>query len=107
MANIDETLNARLKTYGEFKDHAYIAQALKDVMHNAPKWGELSADKKEALEMVQHKIARILNGDPEYQDNWHDVIGYSRLIEIDLEARSHIVKVLTEQMAVLSNQRSV
>lgn len=29
-------------------------------------WQRLSPDKKEALEMIQHKIVRILNRDPEF-----------------------------------------
>ena len=24
---------------------------------------------------------KILNGDPNYVDNWHDIIGYAKLIE--------------------------
>jgi hypothetical protein len=30
--------------------------------------------------MIQHKIARILNGDPNYHDSWHDIGGYSKLV---------------------------
>lgn len=83
--NIDKTLEERGKKYGDFKDHAKIAQGLKAVMYECPNWGELSSDKKECLEMVAHKIARILNGDPEYLDNWHDIIGYTRLVEVNIE----------------------
>ena len=39
----------------------------------------LTPDKKEALEVIQHKIARILNGNPEFHDSWHDIVGYARL----------------------------
>ena len=35
--------------------------------------------------MVQHKIARILNGDPNYIDNWIDLVGYSQLVVNRLE----------------------
>jgi hypothetical protein len=28
-----------------------------------------------------HKVARILNGDPDYADSWRDIIGYARLVE--------------------------
>jgi hypothetical protein len=82
---IDETLKERGNRYGEFKDHAEISQSLKDVMRNFPGWNRLSDDKKEALEMIQHKIARILNGDPSYADSWHDITGYARLVEAQLE----------------------
>ena len=83
--DIDITLAGRLKTYGKFEDHAKIAQNLKAAMYDCPNWGELDSDMKEALEMVQHKVARILNGDPTYLDNWHDIIGYTRLVEKRLE----------------------
>lgn len=78
---IESTLRERGKRYGDFKTHADITQRLKDVMRDTPNWGSLSNDKKEALEMVAHKIGRILNGDPEYADSWHDIIGYSKLVE--------------------------
>lgn len=85
MSEIDKTLEERGKNYGEFRDHAKIAQGLKAEMQSCPKWPILPEDMKEALEMVQHKIARILNGDPMYLDNWHDIIGYTRLVEKRLE----------------------
>lgn len=85
MANVDSTLNERGKRYGEFKDHARIAQALKDVMRSTPGWSRLSPSQKESMEMQAHKQARILNGDPNYADSWHDIGGYTRLIEQELE----------------------
>jgi hypothetical protein len=42
---------------------------------------------REALEMVAHKIGRILNGDPKYHDSWHDIIGYTKLVADRLRAR--------------------
>ena len=81
MTDVDATLEQRGNRYGSFIDHAEITQSLKLVMHNTPNWSALSVDKKEALDMVAHKIARILNGDPEYKDSWHDISGYTQLIE--------------------------
>lgn len=82
--NIDETLAERGARYGEFKDHAVIAQDLQDVMRKAPGWVRLAPDQKQALSVVADKIARMLNGDPNYVDNWHDIIGYSKLVETRL-----------------------
>jgi hypothetical protein len=48
-------------------------------MGETPGWERLTPDKKEALEVIQHKIARILNGNPEFHDSWHDIVGYARL----------------------------
>jgi hypothetical protein len=50
-------------------------------MRTAPNWPTLPPDVREALEMIQLKVARILIGDPEYADNWHDIIGYAKLVE--------------------------
>lgn len=80
MPIVDEVLEERGKRYGSFKAHANIAQELKIAMFGTPGWHKLAPDQCEALEMIQHKIARILNGDPDYDDNWIDIAGYSTLI---------------------------
>ncbi|MFL0802569.1 MAG: DUF6378 domain-containing protein [Agarilytica sp.] len=85
LQTIESTLQERETRYGDFKSHAEITQSIKKAMYNSPNWIALSADKKEALEMVAHKIGRILNGDPEYHDSWHDIIGYTKLVEETLE----------------------
>lgn len=82
---IDETLKERGDRYGEFSEHARITQNMKRAMQDSPNWGKLPDDMKEALEMVAHKVGRILNGDPAYIDSWHDIIGYTRLVEKALE----------------------
>ncbi len=87
MNEVDKTLVERGARYGEFDEHAQISQRLKSCMFNSPKWHQLDDDQKEALEMVAHKIARILNGDPDYTDNWHDIGGYVRLVEKRLEKK--------------------
>lgn len=38
--------------------------------------------------MIQHKIGRVLNGDPNYDDNWIDICGYSKLIADELKGDS-------------------
>ena len=86
MSNITEILNERSDRYGTLMDHSQISQGLKEVLHAAPKWYDMSTDQREALEMIMHKTARILNGDPNYVDNWTDIIGYAKLVEMRLEA---------------------
>lgn len=80
MDDINTTLNERGTRYGEFTSHAVITQSLKRVMVDTTGWRKLSDDKKESLEMIAHKIGRILNGDPEYDDSWVDLSGYAQLI---------------------------
>lgn len=88
MLELDEvraTLVQRGSKYGPFPDHSRITQDLKRVMQRSPKWPLLSDDKREALEMIAHKIGRILNGDPEYRDSWVDIAGYAELVADELK----------------------
>jgi len=82
--NIDDTLAERQKTHGSFRVHAAIAQSLKDCIREHPGWASLNTSQREALEMVCHKIARMLSGNPNEIDHWHDCIGYCRLVEVEL-----------------------
>jgi len=82
--NVDTTLAERGNRYGDFKEHARITQNVKAAMVDSPNWVCLPLHMKEALEMMAHKVGRILNGDPQYKDSWHDIIGYIRLVEKDL-----------------------
>jgi len=77
----------RENLYGAFKNHAAISQGLQDVMRAAPGWARLTAPQKECLQMVQHKIARVLNGDPTYADNFVDIAGYAKLVADELEVK--------------------
>lgn len=81
MSTIDTTLAERGVRYGEFNQHAAVTQSMKLAMTATRNWATLPSDMKEALEMVAHKIGRILNGDPNYIDSWTDIIGYTRLVE--------------------------
>jgi Tfp pilus assembly protein PilF len=82
--SIDKTLKERGERYGAFSSHAALSQAFKDVAKTGDSYELLSASQLEALEMIFHKIARILNGDPDYPDSWHDVAGYASLVEKEL-----------------------
>ena len=82
--DIQEILKERRQHHGAFADHATVAQLLKDVMHNSRNWDKLTAVQKEGLEMVQHKIARILSGDPNIVDHWVDCQGYLKLVQDDI-----------------------
>jgi hypothetical protein len=79
--DVSATLAERGARYGDFTHHADIAQDLQDAMRGCSGWGRLTPDKRQALTVIADKIARILNGDPEYKDNWHDICGYAKLAE--------------------------
>lgn len=101
---VDTTLAERGSRYGKFVGHAAITQGLKDFMAGRSnkmskqekellsfqleqKWYNLDPDQKEALEMIAHKIGRILNGDPNYADSWHDIAGYAKLVDDRLNGK--------------------
>jgi hypothetical protein len=84
---IEGTLAERGKRYGSIAGHSAISQGIKRVMQESDKWKSLRDEQKECLEMIAHKIGRILNGDPNYHDSWHDIVGYSKLIADMLEAK--------------------
>ena len=86
MPDIDAILKERGNRYGNFAEHARITQDIKRAMYGSPNWNtRLTDDKKECLEMLAHKIGRILNGDPEYHDSWYDMIGYTKLVTDTLQ----------------------
>lgn len=82
MSQVDEVLKERLVRYGRFDDHSSISIELKDVIHFELNKRDkvLASDQQEALDMICHKIARIVNGDPDYADNWVDIAGYATLV---------------------------
>lgn len=86
--DVDATLAERGSRYGTFKDHAKITQTLKRAIFrhmNLVSKVDLAADQLEALEMICHKIGRIVNGDPNYADSWIDIAGYAKLVADRLE----------------------
>lgn len=76
------TLSERGKRYGAFVGHAEVTQHLKAYYREqlALRGKTMAPDQFEALDMIMHKIGRIVNGDPDYDDSWLDVAGYSQLV---------------------------
>ncbi|MHB3890095.1 hypothetical protein ACYBYO_26110 [Klebsiella pneumoniae] len=83
-SSTEALITERGSRYGKFKYGADIMQSLKDTMRDVDGWNTLTASQKEALDMIQHKIGRILNGDPTYDDSWKDIAGYATLIVNEL-----------------------
>lgn len=72
-------LAERQTTHGEFRENSHISQMLKTYLRQGINWGALMPYQKESLEMIAHKIGRLLSGDPTHQDHWDDIAGYARL----------------------------
>ena len=78
MTDIYDTLNERGARYGDFTDHARIAQQIQDCYEFG--WWKLNPVQRQALTVIADKIARIISGDPNYDDSWRDIIGYATLV---------------------------
>ena len=82
--SINQTLEQRGSRYGKFKDVAATTYALQEILRSASNYERMADDQIIALDMICNKIARIVNGDPNYIDNWHDISGYATLVEQEL-----------------------
>jgi hypothetical protein len=80
--NVDQVLDSRAKDYGKFKEGAALMQGMKRLMSDHARVHDktFADDQWEALEMIVHKMARIINGNPDKVDNWVDIAGYATLV---------------------------
>ena len=87
---VDETLDNRAQDYGKFKDGAELMQGIKRLLADrALRHNKTFADDQwEALEMIVHKMARIVNGNPDKVDHWVDIAGYAKLIADRLQGNA-------------------
>lgn len=82
MSDILKTLDERHSRYGTYMEVAKTSQLLKEILAEAMVKNpiEISHDMNESLDMICNKLSRIVNGDPNYDDSWHDIAGYATLI---------------------------
>jgi hypothetical protein len=87
--SVGAVLDQRAVDYGQFKNGAELMQAIKRlVSEHAQKHNKTFADDQwEALEMIIHKMGRIVNGNPDKVDHWVDIAGYAKLVAMRLEGR--------------------
>lgn len=78
--SVSHTLLMRGRQYGGFEGNARIAQNIKIAMRDSPNWEEMDSDMKEAMELIASKLGRLLNGNVNHFDGWHDIEGYAHLI---------------------------
>lgn len=80
--DLHQILTERGDRYGTFQGHAQISRAFKRLADGfaAERGKVLADDQQEAMDMIFHKIARVLNGDPNYADSWQDIAGYAQLV---------------------------
>ena len=86
--SIETVIQERGSNYGRFEDGAEIMQQLKLIAHTSQGWERMKPIQREGMDMILHKIGRILNGDPAYIDSWVDIEGYSNLVSSWLKGES-------------------
>jgi hypothetical protein len=88
--DVDQTLNERAQDYGTFRDGAALMQGIKRLLagHAAKHDKTFADDQWEALEMMVHKIGRIVNGNPDKVDSWVDIAGYATLVADRLQGNA-------------------
>lgn len=84
---LTEVLEARQKTHGDFSDHSRITQGLKNVvameLYKRDERGQpqLAPEQREAIDMILHKIGRVIAGNPNEPDHWVDIAGYAQIAQ--------------------------
>lgn len=81
--SIEATLAERQAQYGCFEDVAFVTENIMAVLSKVRTNGlnDLPHTHRMALYMIASKMARIVNGDFNHKDSWHDIGGYSKLVE--------------------------
>lgn len=107
MTNINDIIKERQVTHGEFKIQSQISQEFKQVVD---RWNGNVKEPimHEGIDMIVHKLARALAGDPNFIDHWDDISAYSQLVSKYLKgliAQENYRPILSNQdfIDVLSN----
>ena len=90
MEKVEKILAERGKRYGNYLAQAAITEKVREALFAAlvDQVKLLEPDQADALHMIAVKLARIVNGDPDYPDNWRDIEGYAKLVADRLEGKS-------------------
>lgn len=88
--SVNTILQERALQYGTFVSLAKTAQEFKSVLYRelGARNKRLADDQSESLDMIFHKIARIINGNADHVDSWADIAGYATLVAERLQGRT-------------------
>lgn len=92
--NIEQTLQQRGNVHGDYVEASVFSDTVAQRMAETPNWNTMLPHQRRALNVIVDKVSRILHGSSQFQDHWHDIIGYARLVEKDLEP--HAVEQVKE-----------
>ena len=67
----------RDRQHGGMEAVGEVSQLIKQAMRMGRNWTRLSHGHQEALDMIAHKVGRVLSGDdPHDTQHWEDLVGY-------------------------------
>jgi translation initiation factor 2B subunit (eIF-2B alpha/beta/delta family) len=98
MTEINNILDERGNRYGDFASNATTTQLIKQAMNLGDTADKLAFYQRESLEMIAHKISRIVNGDANYMDSWVDIVGYAQLVIDKLQHDTDEIKELLNDL---------
>lgn len=84
MSDIKQTLEQRNGQHGEFKNNSRVTEEILTSLKTGVSYELLTPEQKTSLFFISHKAARIVCGDPNHKDHWHDIAGYATLIDNSL-----------------------
>ena len=79
--DVQGTIAIREQSHGDFEVNTVTMQRLKFICRDSSNWMMMPAYQREAIEMICHKLGRILCGNSNFTDHWHDIAGYATLVE--------------------------
>lgn len=85
LVDIKKVLDERGSQYGDFRTQGYIAQRMKEIARDTPGYDRMEDYQREAVDMILHKLSRLLNGNPNFVDTWVDIEGYAKCVYTRLE----------------------
>ncbi len=80
--SVQQTIKERGEVYGDYITNTQLSYHLKKMIREAAEKNPiyfLGPQQQEALDMICVKLARIVTGNPHYEDNWRDIAGYAML----------------------------
>ena len=84
MKDINDTLDAREEEYGDYRELAWLLEGIMDTYSCSKNFLRMEPYQRVALYMDAMKTVRILNGNFDNIDSWHDKAGYAELVVKEL-----------------------
>lgn len=89
MANVEDTLAQRNNVHGDYAKSASIKDEVLARLECTPNWEKMDSVGRQTIRMIVEKLGRVMFGDWSFVDHWHDIAGYSTLMQHHCEDINH------------------